>query len=250
MAKYPFAEFQSIDDLCGLIEAGTKGWDTKWFRGVQSPSYSLLPKILRDKFQKEREGYISVEFRRRARAHLALTNSPFEWLCAMQHYGIPTRLLDWSESLPVALYFCFKPVDPENPPLPTIWVMDPYQLNGFSGRSDKIIEIASGKAVCANADIAFNEDEEGVHGKPTKHPIPVVPDFIFNRLAIQNGAFTLHGTSAEPLEQVIPMEKRKMLLKFVAKKEHLTEILQTLSLIAPSPDAIFPDLEGIKDYIG
>lgn len=29
-----------------------------------------------------------------------------EWLTLMQHYGLPTRILDWSTNLAVALYFC------------------------------------------------------------------------------------------------------------------------------------------------
>jgi hypothetical protein len=102
---YPFQEFGSIDELCSLIAKATKGWDTRWYRGAKNPSYNLLPKLFRDPEIQKREGYISVEFRRRARPHLEGIQSPFEWLCAMQHYGFPTRLLDWSESLPMALYF-------------------------------------------------------------------------------------------------------------------------------------------------
>jgi hypothetical protein len=249
VSDYPFIEFRSIDELCSQIDTATSKWDTKWFRGVQKSSYELMPKIFRDDFQKKREGYIAVEFRRRARARIEQINTQFEWLCAMQHYGIPTRLLDWTESLPVALYFTFHPFDKNDPPLPTIWVLDPFQLSELAVGSDKIIPISTSKIACANADLAFCDDEENLYGKASRYPVPVAPDFIFDRLASQNGTFTLHGTDLRPLEATVPSDKRPMLLKFVASKDHLPGILQTLMLAAPSPDAVFPDLEGIRDYI-
>src|SRR4051812_39400415 len=108
--SYPSIEFGSIDELCRLIHTHTDGWDTKWYRGSKNPIYPLLPKLFRDPSTAKREGYMAVEFRRRARPHLEGLTSPFDWLCAMQHYAVPTRLLDWSESLSVALCFTVRPV--------------------------------------------------------------------------------------------------------------------------------------------
>jgi FRG domain len=191
---YPFQEFGSIDELTSLVERATKGWDTRWYRGTKTPEYKLLPKLFRDPSLKKREGYISVEFRRRARPHLQDVRTPFEWLCAMQHYGFPTRLLDWSESLAVALYFTVRPIGTDLK-APTIWVLDPFLLHDLaSGPLDSpVIPIATDLEVISNADIAFGDDAEKSAKTTTRFPLPVIPDFMFNRLATQNGAFTIHG---------------------------------------------------------
>ena len=247
---YPYKEFGTIDELCSLIDADTGGWDTRWYRGLRTPVHTLLPKLFRDDVTKNRESYIAVEFRRRARAQLNLNgvSSPFEWLCAMQHYGLPTRLLDWTESLAIALYFASRSAKMFSS-RPTVWVLDPFALDGLAEGGYPVIPIASSDSIRANADIAFGDNWEQSKKLVTQIPLPVGPDFLFNRLSAQNGTFTLHGTDNRPIEQLIPSEKRSMLLKYVARMEDLPRILKTLDLIVPSPDAVFPDLEGIRDYI-
>jgi FRG domain len=248
--SYPFQEFGSIDELTSLIAKATEGWDTRWYRGTKTPSHTLLPKLFRDKSLQKREGYISVEFRRRARPHLPTIQTPFEWLCAMQHYGFPTRLLDWSESLAVALYFTIRPVD-LNMVAPTIWVLNPFELHVFAGGQPgpEIIPIATNVNVISNADIAFSDDSENTEKTTSRYPLPVIPDFLFNRLATQNGAFTIHGKDDSALEETVPKDKQSMLLKFVARPDRVNAIYDCLDLIIPSSDAVFPDIEGIKDYI-
>jgi len=247
---YPFQEFGSIDELSALIHEATKGWDTRWYRGTKTPAYPLLPKLFRDPSVKDREGYISVEFRRRARPHLPGIHTPFEWLCALQHYGFPTRLLDWSESLAVALYFTVRPVGADLE-APTVWVLDPFELHDFAGseHSHPTIPISTDSEVLSNADIAFADDFETRSKTTSLHPLPVVPDFLFNRIATQNGAFTIHGRDERALEEIVPKSRRNMLLKFVARPNKIEAIWNCLDLIIPSSDAVFPDIEGIKDYI-
>ncbi len=71
-----------------------------WFRG-QSKDDSLRPRVYRDRYI---ETELALRFRRRARGVAAALervperNEFDEWLFLMQHYGTPTRLLDWTES--------------------------------------------------------------------------------------------------------------------------------------------------------
>ena len=87
-----------------------------WFRGHSNSSYELTPTIFRkkaDMFRKQSEDFfeetnIFVHSTLRLPNYQKVYSSTFDWLCLMQHYETPTRILDWSESILVALYFAVK----------------------------------------------------------------------------------------------------------------------------------------------
>ena len=146
-------------------------WDTCWFRGCTSPDYALSPTLFREQTLKNREGYLSVEFRRRAHRRMPGLSSRFDWLCAMQHHGLPTRLLDWTESLSVATYFSIGDVD-WHLVRPTIWMLDPFDLSSMT-EDDSNIPIATDVRVDANADLAFCDDWDQSAKRVSELPLPV-----------------------------------------------------------------------------
>lgn len=87
-----------------------------WFRGHSSSTYKLEPTVFREKEERFRknneelfdETNIFISSKLRLPHHRKVYSSEFDWLCFMQHYNTPTRLLDWSESILVALYFAVK----------------------------------------------------------------------------------------------------------------------------------------------
>jgi hypothetical protein len=96
--------------------------EARWiFRGQSDADWPLAPLIERIQLTngydiREAERGMLLAFKRRA--HQYLQHPPedkdtLEWLALMQHYGAPTRLLDWTRSPHVATFFALAEADPE-----------------------------------------------------------------------------------------------------------------------------------------
>jgi hypothetical protein len=76
------------------------------FRGVSDAAYKMDTSLSRLGSAAEGlEPHLLRQFRKYAQEHKRLENSDWYWLTVGQHYGLPTRLLDWSYSPLVALHF-------------------------------------------------------------------------------------------------------------------------------------------------
>lgn len=87
------------------VNHGLQSGDTIIYRGMADSGYNLLPGLARiSNSVPDMEGMLVHEFlARRPDAFRGL--SEFDVLAKMQHYGLPTRLLDFSLNPLVALYF-------------------------------------------------------------------------------------------------------------------------------------------------
>ena len=110
-----------------------------WFRGHALDAWALLPRVRRD-HTPEQQRYLTNEFRPRAAmryAHPPDADDYAGWLALMQHYGLPTRLLDWSRSPLVAAYFatekCHRHSSGEPAGDACIWALAPMELNIAAG---------------------------------------------------------------------------------------------------------------------
>src|SRR5271165_1948883 len=120
---------ESLDQFVKVVSARARKWQgmwdrrtesawLPWFRGEEDAAWptALKPKLYRTKHKlKEvlrQEQDLRLEFKRRG-SQLAGEGKPtdhWERYFLMEHYGVPTRLLDWSDGALVALYFALKQV--------------------------------------------------------------------------------------------------------------------------------------------
>ena len=99
-------EIRSVAEL--LIELGQIGpRELTWFRGQSDKDWRLVPSLGRMKKGLIAEMAIVKRFKQNAGPFLTSfrPQSPWDWLMLMQHHRATTRLLDWTESPLVGLYF-------------------------------------------------------------------------------------------------------------------------------------------------
>lgn len=130
--------------LCKSNE-GSNTWIVPWFRGEcitkENIQYydPLLPKLYRASGEGDacyNENKLLQHFRMKAPVFsselVPERGETDKWLFLAQHVGLPTRLLDWTESAIVALYFALKENRAENR---FVWMLDPISLNRVSAAS-------------------------------------------------------------------------------------------------------------------
>jgi hypothetical protein len=208
-----------------------------WFRGHNNAGYYLLPSLLRYTNGLDKEKYLFNSFRKFSDRIFVRHNSEWETLFDMQHYGVPTRLLDWSETFGIALFFaacdnlsCYDAA---------IYILNPLKLNQVS-RISKIYTIPREEGEYSYSNIYWNKTPFAPSA-----PIAIEPIFINSRMSAQRGVFTVHDDSIDPIEYKYPEAIRKVILP----KELIHAALEFLDLANLNEFSVYPDLGGISRFL-
>lgn len=229
----------TIAALSDLVESKFKDdkRTTILYRGHGAASFVLRPKVGRhhppenSKSGEVNEKLMIELFRRQSVDRISIADADdWELLAIAQHHGLATRLLDWTRSPLVALYFSVccqcetrsKDKDSEGRPM----------------REDA--EIIAWR--CPKIDLTKPLPEKGPFA--INKTIRYVPRIVTLRLRAQRGVFTVHPNPTEefkPEEGLcvrirIPYEKRKCLKDSLYRHGIHEEVL-------------FPDLDGLARHI-
>lgn len=246
---------KSLSEYISSIETILDAWTvytstTKpWFRGQSDSSWDLLPKIYRNGSNFEYERELIRDFI--LHANHFLEKSPeheFEWLFCMQHYGVSTRLLDWTESYLIALYFAV--LDFRNQKNVAVWILNPWTLNEKTFYS---WTVPTYKHPDLN-EYLLGDSNDVNRIVSAKYPVALRPNRSTPRIIAQKGVFTIHGSDQSPLNTIINEinedEVQKInLIKLEINGISKIKILRDLYISGVTHSVLFPELSGIADEV-
>lgn len=259
-------EKRKISSLQDLIEAATDANDSigrqgpVWFRGQSLSKWSLQAKVDRPDYRLAPTTEISMATRFQLQARCRYAKCPDDndmgsWLPLMAHYGMPTRLLDWTESILVAAYFAVTDTEQSEGDA-KIWALQPGLLNKETyGSKRGVFSLADrfpngavaaalklrGKRSVFRAGVPGDRDEMLV--------IAVHASQVDLRMMMQQGTFTIHR-GLTPLNDLPNTAGflREYIIDGAAKKKG-SRLQNELRLAGIRPSSLFPDLGHLANEI-
>lgn len=222
-----------------------------WFRGHANKAWKLNPTIYRDRRLVQDLGYEA------ALLNAFITGAPMRhkdcpeladrisWLILAGHYGLPTRLLDWTQSILTAVYFAVShEADHGKDDDAVIWALNPCALNKKNAGRDFIILSKSMEVKLCAQNTVSDKDQHTKDGRRTLAITPVESDA---RIQAQQSCFTIHGV-ANALEEV-NREGEHILRKHVISAGAKKQLRFVLPVLGIRRSILFPDLQHLAEDI-
>ena len=217
-----------------------------WFRGHANRSWTLTPSALRYKSVDERNRalHLLADFRRYA--EIRLPNPPgqsdeLKWVQLARHYGLPTRLLDWTGNASIALYFACES-DPQFPDHDgAVYILKPEDLN-------READIKNARIFDACSDEAIIKEYLGLSGARDPRGLKTIainPVWNSERITLQQGTFTLHGSK----EFTLTFEQAPSVVRFIIPTENKHRLRDELERTGINEMSIFPEPEHMCRYL-
>jgi FRG domain len=169
----------------------------------------------------------------------------WDWYFLMQHHGVPTRLLDWTENSLIALFFA---VEDEAPDCDSaVWVLDPWWLA-------KKLRLGTRGPLLPDYDVAGHwlfDLEDAFYGRGISRnlPAPIEPPHVDRRVAAQSSRFLVFGTTRDLTRSLIVRKNDCRLARVAIPASARDAIKKELDDCGINFSLLFPDLEGLARHI-
>lgn len=243
--KFETIEIKSIGHLIDSLKSQKDTDAPIWYRGQGNSSWKLEPKLMRIDPLPSESHYLN-KFKQNAT--FILQNKPateFEWLFLMQHYGVATRLLDWSESPLVSLYFALSD-ETQIKEDGALWVLNPTELNKRNRyRPDFDFEIPS-----------FEDDDLNNYlpsiiaseRKTSLFPMAAIAARNSSRIQAQQGVFTISHRENIFIDNA-GEDPKNHIWKYIIPATRKNDLLKELEIIGITKFQLFPELSSIAQNI-
>lgn len=263
-----FAPAGEICDLASfervLLALGQEfGHEIMWWRGHADATWSLKPHVFRPRPNGKpfKEVGLINHFKMRAAGRLGGRKEPaseVEWLFLAQHYGLPTRLLDWTENPLAALYFALH-AEGHTDCDACLWAASPTMLNVAHadptrpGGAQRGFVWFEERPIRAIAMLGHGFTAEAIRKKlfPDEPQLRQLPSVVAlgaveldERIVAQSGRFTIHAV-ASGIEEL--RESGGYLRKFVIPASEKNAMAYRLQMMGIRSWNLFPDLQRLAE---
>ncbi len=253
----------SFAEIVKLVEDLLRGRETPlWYRGCGRSEYKLLPSLYRHPTRTRIDDLARLEaelitrFRQRSIPfHDRALTDDWDTLFFMQHYGVPTRLLDWTENPFVGLYFAVMAAPYEVTARghlrfsqsAALWILDPVAWNRHSLHHQSY----EGGVLVPGDDALKGYRPTPSFSGMYNHPVALYGAHNSPRIVAQRGVFTIFGQNTNQMERVFVIENfpTDSLIKVTLTRRDLVEIRRSVLNHGITESVVFPDLEGLSKEI-
>jgi hypothetical protein len=226
------------EELRELLEIMGKDDTGKLYRGQANSSWNLDASITREPKYLENEGDMYYDILSLKPDAFQNDQTVYERLITMQHFGMPTRLLDVTRNPLVSIFFACNNLERKDND-GVIFTFKPEKKSEFLNFEDKKLEDLS---------ILFNHGKvkETTESKEFLSKIWFIKGVAKNqRINSQSGDFIFVGNGDETTEKLHQLPKMSIIID-AKSKEILIEQLDSLNIHG---GAVYPDLTHMSNYI-